>query len=98
MTIDAKHIPPEVVEAAAKAAYEMDAGSPSDTWQQAAKLAKVIYRGQARAAIAAALAAWPGMKTAWEDDDATWFEYEVDKGPGPDALILPLPAQEARDE
>jgi len=93
--IDAKMIPPEVVEAAAKAAYEMDAGSPSDTWQQAAKLAKVIYRGQARAAIAAALNAWPGAEP-----------HQVlsvrDNGEGYDlktiGLILPLPAQEASDE
>ena len=82
--IDPAQIPDGVVEAAARAAYELDAGSPSDTWQQASKLAKVIYRGQARAAISAALTAWPGVQTEG-GLDVNW-------------LILPLTQKDATDE
>jgi hypothetical protein len=79
--IRADQIPDEVVEAAARAAYEMDAGSPSDTWEQASKLAKVIYRGNARAAIAAAINAWPRLKGCWDEDETGLHR----------CLLLPLP-------
>ena len=69
--IRADMIPPEVVEAAIDAMS--DCGS------------EVIGSRMARASIAAALNAWPGMEKAW---------YE---GNTPTAIILPLP-QEVSDE
>jgi len=58
MTIDAQHIPPEVVEAAAGSIY-MDV-FPDVLWDEAYEDTKCEWRAVTRAAIAAALAAWPG--------------------------------------
>ena len=72
--IDPKQIPDEVVEAAAKAEYELirdeyrddygvsiltDAHPP---WERMHDSAKDYYRKHCRAAIAAALNAWPGAE------------------------------------
>ncbi len=58
MTIDQKMIPPEVVEAAAKAfaIRRLDA----DMWSIMDEQMRVFYRQDARAALTAGLAAWPG--------------------------------------
>ena len=71
--IDPAQIPPEVVEAAAKQIHRHS--SKPMSVQEAERLA--------RAAIAAALSAWPNA----------WISASVGNG----SLILPLP-QEARDE
>jgi hypothetical protein len=73
-------IPPEVVEAAAREICKRDCGFSLDALDRPTK---DKWRDTARAAIAAALAAWPGMAIRV-------MPY--------DALILPLPQQEARDE
>lgn len=77
----AKCIPDEVVEAAAERIWLSD--YPGDPWMRTSELTKRIYRDVARAAIAAALAAWPGMHPASD--------------PPPARLILPLP-QEPRND
>ena len=80
--IDPAQIPPEAVEAAARA-YEAPESGPT-------------YAMRHRAAIAAALSAWPLAKEEWRDGfkfeplpHGTAFRYSV--------LILPL-TQEARDD
>lgn len=87
--IDQKQFPPEVVEAAAKAitmalilAVDEDCRALALTDDERAELA--------RAAIAAALAAWPGMEYWPEFSDAGLGEHE------PGKVFLPL--TEARDE
>ena len=80
-------IPDEVVEAAARAAYEVahkiDCSSDPDQWVDAVNEYKEHWRQQARAAIAAALSAWPGRTLAA-------YAFQT-------CHILPLP-QEPRDE
>jgi NAD dependent epimerase/dehydratase family enzyme len=99
MTVDQTMIPPEVLEAAAKAAYEKWAEQlherEADTvgtdllddlclaWDEIEAETKAEWLDQARAAIAAGLAAWPG---AWE-----WPDTADGR-----AVVLPLPT-EARD-
>lgn len=87
--IDPTMIPDEVVEAAAMADYSLiraehiedhgyDLGhSP---WEELHDTAKEYYKNHARAAIAAALAAWPGAEQTW------MFEYK-------DCIALPLPQE-----
>ena len=84
MQIDLKMIPPEVVEAAARAL----ADDALLNWDDV-PYAHNVMRGEARAAIAAALNAWPNAKTL--RDDGRRRTYIVP------AIILPLP-QQARDE
>ena len=57
MQHDKLHIPPEAVEAAARAACA------GNKWDQPCATACVDCRGDATAAIRAALAAWPGAHT-----------------------------------
>ena len=96
--IHADQIPDEVVEAAVKAEYETmraeaisDHGAIAETmycpWEEVSPDAKEYYMRLARAAIAAALSAWPGMVERHYPNDPT-------KAP---AFILPLP-QETNDE
>lgn len=85
--IDPKHIPDEVVEAAAKAAYENL--RPKRRWQEAGYIYQQEYRRDARAAVAAAINAWPNM---WQDDLCQRFSTVWDR----QFLILPLPAPEEK--
>ena len=59
------HIPPEALEAGARAAYyaftEINIGDGEDRWERLLPRFRAEYREQARAALLAALAAWPGM-------------------------------------
>jgi len=88
--IDEKMIPDEVVEAAAKAShnvvFQIDGHDNPDRWEGFAEEYKNHIRTEARAAIAAALASWPG---AWQQ--------HITSPPlnRPFSLILPL--TEARD-
>jgi hypothetical protein len=59
--ITPEQIPDEVVEAAAVAAYET---LRPRKWEKAGYINQQQCRRDARAAIAAALAAWPGMSVA----------------------------------
>lgn len=80
--IDPAQIPPEVVEAAARA-YFTYIGL---RWEDFDKTEQDAILEQLRAAIAAALSAWPGIhEWAFDDNQGTY-----------PALILPL--TEARDE
>ena len=87
--IDPKMIPDEVVEAAAKAAYlksiEANAGSVNDWDDPAAKAEKQELLDVIRAALAAALNAWPDAVV--RDAMSGLFQN----------LILPLP-KEGADE
>jgi hypothetical protein len=84
-----KLIPAEVVEAAARDAHQvwrMTCAAESDEeisayreWEELEEHERADWRMEARAAIAAGLAAWPGMAIRV-------MPY--------DALILPLPTQE----
>ena len=89
-------IPDEVVEAAARAAYEVahkiDCSSDPDQWVDAVNEYKEHWRQQARAALAAALSAWPGATV--RDGTAYQSGKPVMKL---GQIILPLP-QEPRDE
>ena len=91
-------IPPEAVEAAARADYEMtrdealsDHGIMASLtyrpWEDLSVDGKEYYMKHATAALRAGIAAWPGMHTGWQCI-----------GCGDDAqIILPLP-QDTRDE
>jgi hypothetical protein len=83
--INPAQIPDEVVEAAARALCK----EQRMFWPDLNNDERNIIRGEARAAIAAGLAAWPNAKTL--RDDGRRQTYIVP------ALILPFP-QEARDE
>jgi hypothetical protein len=89
--ITAEQIPDEVVEAAAKAAYlksiEANAGSVNDWDDPAAKAEKQELLDVIRAALAAALNAWPEMVERHFPNDPT-------RVPG---VFLPLP-KEGADE
>ena len=92
--IRADQIPDEVVEAAARAEYETmraeaisDHGAIAETmycpWEKVSPDAKEYYMRLARAAIAAAINAWPG---------ATMYgPHPSGHGPTVPQLILPLP-------
>jgi hypothetical protein len=77
-------IPDEAVEAAAKAAYENL--RPKRQWQQAGYIYQQECRRDARAAIAAAINAWPGrgMRTIMDANGS----YPT--------IFLPLPAPEEK--
>ena len=74
--IRADMIPDEVVEAAAKAAYE---NQRTRKWDRCGYVGQQQLRRDARAAIAAALNAWPEMSAR-----PTF---------GPSRIILPLPLE-----
>ena len=88
--IRAEQIPPEAVEAAAKAIYHAwcafhGVTKTSMPWEDIDDEERQACIAEARASIVAAINAWPGMEGAWyEGNTAT-------------AIILPLP-QEASDE
>ena len=85
MTITAEHIPDEVVEAAARDIFIVGfdrAPAPQDPTDEDRL---DFARKYARAAIAAALAAWPG---GVQNPHGDYFITHRD------ALILPLPAHE----
>jgi hypothetical protein len=95
--ITAEQIPPEVVEAAARGMNANRPGWPD--WDSVDERWKPMERDKARAAIAAALNAWPGMAT--EHREILNFWNNID-GPIVSSrrvpfLILPLP-QEAQDD
>ena len=79
-------IPPEALEAAAKAiCFERYDGISAE--------AQMLWRAQARAACLAMIKAWPGMKHEL-DWDAWLGERHT---PNRIAIILPLPQKEPRD-
>ena len=81
-------IPPEAVEAAARAAYEIahkiDCNSDPDQWVDAVNEYREHWRQQVRAAIVAALSAWPGM----------WVEQLYPLPVDTQGIILPLPQKD----
>jgi mono/diheme cytochrome c family protein len=91
--INPAQIPPEVVEAAAKELLQqflflyLDEHRDPYEWQDLPEPAKERLREVARAAIAAGLAAWPGM----------FEEYMNDEDGGGASVCMILP-QEASDE
>jgi hypothetical protein len=84
-------IPDEVVEAAARAIYfvftQINIGDGEDRWDCLPSRFRAEYREEARAALAAALAAWPDMVERFFPNDPT-------RAPG---IFLPLP-KEGADE
>lgn len=98
--IDSSQIPPEVVEVAAIAAYEAYQNEHPNglfsgiSWdkldEETHSRCRDTFRAEARAAIAAALAAWPGAYVIDPDDDDAGYHPR---------MLLPLPwVQKARDE
>jgi hypothetical protein len=88
-------IPPEALEAAAKAIADLSC--PPDLFGQCEAAGGCMCRAEARAACLAMLNAWPGRKTEnrdgwnWTDTGAvTTHRYE--------ALILPLPKEPTDDK
>ena len=88
-------IPPEAVEAAARAAYAewvsfcVTSGGVEDeyrAWDELDDEERIQWRTHATAALRAGIAAWPGMTYA------KWRDYGQ-----ADRLVLPLPT-ETRDE
>lgn len=83
------HIPPEAVEAAARAFYEAivkhpnSSGAKAPNWYKVSASDKQAMRDVATAAIRAALAAWPGME---HDPGAIVTDWHRD----PAKIILPL--------
>ena len=77
--IKADQIPDEVVEAAARAAWKL---KDQRLWE-ILKATQPNWQDEARASIAAALNAWPGVTTT------SWFENGVRKA----ALNIPLPQE-----
>lgn len=83
-------IPPEVVEAAAIILMGRLMVSPQDAlhvWSGMYEPEKEQFRREARASIAAALNAWPGVTTT------SWFENGVRKA----VLNIPLPQEKSDD-
>ena len=83
-------LPPEAVEAAARAIYfaftEINIGDGEDRWERLLPRYRAEYREQAEAALRAAINAWPGIS-------------EIVVGINRGSIILPLPLhQEAGDE
>jgi hypothetical protein len=77
-------IPPEALEAAAKAIADLSC--PPDLFGQCEAAGGCMCRAEARAACLAMLKAWPGMTTsAWAS-------------PAPNAIILPLPKEPSDDK
>lgn len=85
------NIPAAALEAGARAIYfaftEVNIGDGEDRWERLPPRYRSEYREQARAAILAGLAAWPGMISAKNGSSMSLRPQ----------IILPLP-QEARDE
>jgi hypothetical protein len=93
-----RHIPPEVEEAAARALCKEDGRIPDAVIAPDGLrgfLAWENYKPKARAALAAGLAAWPGVKehTIQVPDDSDEVRYML-KTIG---LILPLPTEPSHD-
>ena len=78
-------IPPAALEAGARALARYNC----EQWDNDPDRWRAYFTDEARAAIAAALEAWPGMSQLAENDSASIREMA--------ALILPLP-QEASDD
>ena len=79
--IRADQFPPEVVEAAAISLAE--GRLPEYSWADLDDEMREFYREDARAAIAAAINAWPGVeRNFWADD-------------GAQVIILPLPTEKS---
>lgn len=88
--IRADQIPPEVVEAAARATWEdwrADGRQKAPAFDELQPWLQDDERKHARASIAAALSAWPGM----------WVEQLYPVPVDTQGIILPLP-QEVSDE
>lgn len=87
------HIPPEVVEAAARAAHDLwrkqasigDDIAEYEQWDDVSRFYKDELRAQATAAIRAALENWPGMRV-------------VLNGLHPPRVTLPLPQENSDDQ
>ncbi len=77
--INSAQIPDEVADAVAQLLWEEAGTYP---WSRVGEVNKSVYRAKARIAIAAALAAWPGM---------THMEPDLANG----IIILPLPQQDS---
>lgn len=77
--IKVDQIPDEVVEAAARAAWKL---KDQRLWE-ILKATQPNWQDEARASIAAALNAWPGVTTT------SWFENSVRKA----VLNIPLPPE-----
>ena len=89
----AKLISPEVVEAAARAIHAQEYDEAHYPFDREDAVQQSLLRSQARAAISAALASWPGMVQTdikWRQDQRTGYKISTP------SLILPL--TEARDE
>jgi hypothetical protein len=89
-------IPPEVVEAAAKAAYELAYNITSEEdpgqWHDASQFHRDYFHEEARAAIAAAFAAWKGaQRNSFPIYNGLMWSGQQD------SLILPLPQKENSD-
>ena len=67
-------VPDEVVEAAAIAGYEKSTGK---TWEKAGYINQQNWRRATRAAIAAALNAWPGAVDCGDD----WIDLPLKQEP-----------------
>ena len=94
--IDANQIPPEVVEAAAKAIYEAwcavhGVTKTSMPWEEIDDEERQACIAEAIASIAAALNSWPGSEYVYRQPHRRAVSYSSP------AIILPLP-QEASDE
>jgi hypothetical protein len=90
--INPAQIPDEVVEAAAVTLMGRMMVSHQDAlhvWSGMYEPEKDQFRREARAAIAAALNAWPGMGLEYRSDNPRFYNGNL--------VILPLP-QEASDE
>jgi hypothetical protein len=94
--IDPKQIPDAVVQAACLSRY-------GKKWHLFTQHCKVIERDMARAAITAAINAWPGLEFCWRPKyrvqlpgykkaaEPVYIEPQADK-----CILLPLPAPEEK--
>lgn len=79
----ARLIPPEVVEAAAMILHANNEVLEDVPWEDLGEYDQDTYRDEARAAIAAALASWPGMQRR---PSGAYYAIVWDAH-----LVLPLP-------
>jgi hypothetical protein len=82
-------IPPEAEEAAAEALCDYQYGEAHGPWKDAPEWLRVTVRGEARAALQAGLAAWPGMHPNLKLEQ--WPKRNI-------ALILPLSQEKPNDK
>lgn len=78
--IDPKQIPDEVVEAAAKALSEAELWP--GVWSRLDSVVQDAFTAQARAAIAAALNAWPGADEIEDHDRRPYLALPIPKEGG----------------